>query len=85
MTIPEATGYAPAMGSHKDNKHDSGGESVRGRRHPGSGAPGRQGSGIENSPHQRHDRTATGTSGSERDHGRSKVTRERRIHRQGNA
>ncbi|MEV0325239.1 hypothetical protein AB0H63_02150 [Micromonospora echinospora] len=71
------------MGSHRENKHDSGGESARARRHPGSGARGRQGSEVENSPHQRHHRTATGAAGSERDHGRATVDRERRVHRQG--
>ncbi|MFF4876324.1 MULTISPECIES: hypothetical protein [unclassified Micromonospora] len=71
------------MGSHKQNKHDSGGESARGRRHPGSGAPGRQGSPMEHSPDQRHRRTATGSAGTERDQGRSTVAREGRVHRQG--
>ncbi|MEV6813394.1 hypothetical protein [Micromonospora sp. NPDC051296] len=71
------------MGSHKQNKHDSGGESARGRQHPGSGAPGRQGSPTERSPRRRHERAATGTSGTERDHGRSKLTHEGRVHRQG--
>ncbi|MEO3778572.1 hypothetical protein ABGB16_17305 [Micromonospora sp. B11E3] len=71
------------MGSHKPNKHDSGGESARAGRNPGSGARGRQGSEVEHSPKRRHERAATGTSGSERDHGRSKLAHEGRIHRQG--
>ncbi|SCF28058.1 hypothetical protein GA0074696_4041 [Micromonospora purpureochromogenes] len=71
------------MGSQKHNKHDSGGQSARAHRHPGSGAPGRQGSEVERSPKRRHERTATGPSGSERDHGRSKVAHEGRVHRQG--
>jgi hypothetical protein len=70
------------MGSQR-NKHDSGGESARGRKHPGSGARGRQGSPVEHSPQQRHDRTATGTAGTERDHGRSKVERYGREHSHG--
>ncbi|GAA2188707.1 hypothetical protein GCM10009848_30810 [Micromonospora lupini] len=71
------------MGSHKENKHDSGGESARGRRHPGSGARGRQGSSAEHSPDQRHRRTATGSAGTERDLGRAKVSGDGRIQRQG--
>ncbi|MBG6102493.1 hypothetical protein ACLQ3D_15490 [Micromonospora vinacea] len=71
------------MGSHKQNKHDNGGESARGRRHPGSGAPGRQGSTVEHSPDQRHRRTATGPAGTERDLGRAKVSGDGRIQRQG--
>ncbi|MGW1057034.1 hypothetical protein [Micromonospora rubida] len=83
MTSGQLAGYAVPMGSEKHNKHDSGGESAQARRHPGSGAPGRQGSTVERSPRRRHERAATGTSGSERDHGRSKVTHEGRVHRQG--
>ncbi|MBQ1030049.1 hypothetical protein PSH03_005574 [Micromonospora sp. PSH03] len=71
------------MGSHKQNKHDNGGESARGRRHSGSGAPGRQGSPVEHSPDQRHRRTATGPAGTERDLGRAKVSGDGRIQRQG--
>ncbi|MGK5521448.1 hypothetical protein ACSNN9_19135 [Micromonospora sp. URMC 107] len=73
------------MGSHKENKHDPGGESARGRRHPGSGARGHQGSPVEHSPKARHLRTATGSAGTERDHDRSTVAREGRVHRQGGA
>jgi hypothetical protein len=71
------------MGSHKPNKHDPDGESARGRRHPGSGARGRQGSTMEGSPRQRHDRTTTGAAGTERDLGRSKAARGAREHREG--
>ncbi|MEU7970968.1 hypothetical protein AB0B48_02885 [Micromonospora sp. NPDC049089] len=71
------------MGSHKQNKHDSGGESARGRRHSGSGARGRQGSPVEHSPDQRHRRTATGPAGTERDLGRAKVSGDGRVQRQG--
>ncbi|MCM0673204.1 hypothetical protein NCC78_00445 [Micromonospora phytophila] len=71
------------MGSHKENKHDPGGESARAGRHSGSGAPGRQGSEVERSPKRRHLRAATGTSGTERDHGRSKLAHGDRVHRQG--
>ncbi|MGK5738575.1 hypothetical protein [Micromonospora sp. URMC 103] len=71
------------MGSQKPNKHDPGGESARGRQHPGSGARGRQGSGMERSPDRRHLRSATGTSGSERDQGRAKVEGGERVQRQG--
>ncbi|MEH0844962.1 hypothetical protein V6U81_21495 [Micromonospora sp. CPCC 205711] len=85
MTISALPGYPRRMGSHKQNKHDSGGESARAGRHSGSGAAGRQGSPVEHSPHQRRDRTATGTSGTERDQDRSKVDREGRVQRQGNA
>ncbi|MFC4145749.1 hypothetical protein ACFO0M_05745 [Micromonospora mangrovi] len=72
------------MGSHKQNKHDPGGESARAGRHPGSGARGRQGAEVERSPQQRHLRAATGTSGTERDHGRGKVEGSQRVQRQGN-
>lgn len=78
-------GYPPGMGSHKRNKHDSGGVSARGRRHPGSGARGRQGATVEHSPDQRHEHTATGSAGTERDHGRSKAAGEGRVNRQGTA
>lgn len=71
------------MSSHKPNKHDSGGESARGRRHPGSGARGRLGSTMEGSPRQRHDRTATGAASTERDLGRSEASRGGREHREG--
>ena len=71
------------MGSHKENKHDPGGESARGRRHPGSGVRGRQGSEVEHSPERRHLRAATGTSGTERDQGRARVEGSERIQRQG--
>ncbi|WP_146228144.1 hypothetical protein [Micromonospora sp. S4605] len=71
------------MGSHKENKHDPGGESARGRRHPGSGARGHQGSPVEHSPKARHLRTATGSAGSERDQGRAKVEGADRVQRQG--
>ncbi|MEU8300878.1 hypothetical protein AB0C04_26780 [Micromonospora sp. NPDC048909] len=83
MTSLRLAGYALAMGSQKPNKHDPGGESARGRRHPGSGARGRQGSEVERSPERRHLRAATGTSGSERDHGRAKVEGSERVQRQG--
>lgn len=83
MRTSGPAGYARPMGSHKPNKHDPGGESARGRRHPGSGAPGRQGSPVEHGPDQRRRRTATGTSGTERDHGRAKVEGGARIQRQG--
>ncbi|MEV1016139.1 hypothetical protein AB0I89_10465 [Micromonospora sp. NPDC049801] len=73
------------MGSQQRNKHDSGGESARGRRHPGNGARGRQGATVEHSPDQRHERTATGSAGIERDHGRSKAAHEGRVNRQGTA
>jgi hypothetical protein len=67
-----------------NRKHDPGGESARARRHAGSGAAGRQGATVEHSPDQRHNRTATGVAGTERDHGRSKVDRQgRREHREG--
>ncbi|TDB75841.1 hypothetical protein [Micromonospora sp. KC723] len=71
------------MGSHKPNKHDPGGESARAGRNAGSGARGRQGSEVERSPKRRHLRTTTGTSGSERDHGRSSLAHDDRVHRQG--
>ncbi|MFI7578022.1 hypothetical protein [Micromonospora sp. NPDC049497] len=71
------------MGSHKPNKHDPGGESARASRHPGSGARGRQGSEVERSPERRHLRAATGTSSTERDHGRAKVEGSERVQRQG--
>jgi hypothetical protein len=71
------------MGSHKHNKHETGGESARGRKNPGSGNRGRLGSTMEHSPSQRHRRTASGAAGTERDLGRSKVAREGRTHRQG--
>ncbi len=83
MTSRRPGGYAPAMGSHKENKHDPGGESARGRRHPGSGAPGHQGSPVEHSPTARHRRTATGSASTERDQGRAKVEGSERIQRQG--
>ncbi len=85
MTSHPRTGYARAMGSHKPNKHDPGGESTRGRRHPGSGPRGRQGSEVEHSPDRRHLRAATGTSGTERDHGRARVEGSERVQRQGGA
>lgn len=71
------------MGSRKRNKHDSGGESARGRKNPGSGNPSRLGSTMEHSPSQRHRRTASGAAGTERDLDRSTVAREGRVHRQG--
>ncbi|MEU4789397.1 hypothetical protein AB0F95_06790 [Micromonospora tulbaghiae] len=40
---------------------------------------------MEHSPKQRHERTATGSAGTERDHSRSKVAREGRVNRQGTA
>lgn len=83
MTSPRPTGNARAMGSHKPNKHDPGGESARAGRNPGSGARGRQGSEVEHSPQRRHLRAATGTSGTERDQGRAKVEGRERIQRQG--
>jgi hypothetical protein len=67
-----------------NRKRDAGGESARAGRHAGSGARGRQGSPVEHSPDQRHNRTATGVAGTERDQGRSKVARAgRREHREG--
>lgn len=80
-----ASGIHPGMGSQQRNKHDSGGESARSRRHPGSGARGRQGATVEHSPNQRHERTATGSAGTERNHSRSKAAREGRVNRQGTA
>jgi hypothetical protein len=71
------------MGSRNRNKHDSGGESARGRKNPGSGNSGRLGSTMEHSPRQRHGRMASGPAGTERDVGRSKAAREGRVHRQG--
>lgn len=72
------------MGSHKQNKHDPGGESARAGRNPGSGARGRQGEGMER-PGKRHQlHSATGAAGTERDHGRAKVEGPQRVQRQGN-
>lgn len=51
----------------------------------GTGARGRQGVTPERSPKRRQARVATGTASTERDHGRSKTERERRVHRQGTA
>jgi hypothetical protein len=70
------------MGSHT-GKNETRSESARGRRHAGSGARGRQGATVERSEKQRHQRAATGTASTERDHGRSKVAREGRTHKQG--
>ncbi|MEV0394397.1 hypothetical protein [Polymorphospora rubra] len=58
-------------------------ESARARRHPGSGARGRQGATVEKSEKGRHQRTATGTASTERDHGRSTLGRDGRVHGQG--
>jgi hypothetical protein len=68
-------------GNKRENETKS--ESARGRRHAGSGARGRQGATVERSPKARHERVATGTASTERDHGRSKVEHEGREHRQG--
>jgi hypothetical protein len=73
------------MGSHKQNKHDPGGQSARAGRNPGSGAPGRQGSGMERTGKRHQLHTATGAGGSERDQGRAKVEGSQRVQRQGNS
>lgn len=70
------------MSSHT-GKNETRRESARGRRHAGSGARGRQGATVERSDKQQHQRAATGTASTERDHGRSKVSRQDRTHRQG--
>ncbi|MFG3302305.1 hypothetical protein [Micromonospora chersina] len=73
------------MGSHKQNKHDPGGESARAGRNPGSGAPGRQGAEMERTGKRHQLHTATGAAGSERDQGRAKVQGAQRVQRQGNS
>jgi hypothetical protein len=73
------------MGSHKQNKHDPGGESARAGRNPGSGAPGRQGGQMERPGKRRQLHTATGAAGSERDQGRAKVQGAQRVQRQGSS
>lgn len=70
------------MSSHT-GKNKTPTESARSRGHAGSGARGRQGATVERSEKQRHQRAATGTASTERDHGRSKVTPESRQHTQG--
>jgi hypothetical protein len=70
------------MSSDK-RKHETVHESARAGRHAGSGAPGRQGLTPEHSPGKRRGRTATGTSSTERDHGRSRAEREGREHTEG--
>jgi hypothetical protein len=70
------------MNSDKEQR-ETGGESARAGRHAGSGARGRQGSTPERSPKRRRERVATGTSSTERDHGRSKAEREGRERREG--
>ena len=69
--------------SGNKRKHDSSSESARGRRHAGSGAPGRQGATVERSPVRRHDRVATGTASTERNHGRATVASKNRENREG--